>query len=172
MNRTVVAIGIGNEWRRDDAVGLYIVRELGRRAPDGVQCLECGREGTTLMDRWEHCEAAVIFDAVSAGGPGPGPGAPAGKRFRFDAHQEPLPRQLFCCSTHALSIAETVELARALNKLPLTLLIYGVQGERFDMGESLSAAVKRSADQIVDEAGRILPILLKGQSLARAGLDQ
>ena len=60
----------------------------------------------------------------------------------FDAGNSPIPSDFFNYSTHAFSVAEAVELARALNKLPTRLLIYGIEGVDFSAGIGLTEAVQ------------------------------
>ena len=51
-------------------------------------------------------------------------------------------------STHAFGVAEALELARALNRLPPCLLIYGIEGKNFAMGTGLSPEVRTAAFEI------------------------
>ena len=41
-------------------------------------------------------------------------------------------------STHAVGIGEAIELARTLDRLPGRLIVYAVEGHRFDAGLGLS----------------------------------
>ena len=75
------------------------------------------------------------MDAVSTG-------AEPGTLHRFDATAEPLPAELFRSSTHALGVADAVELARELDRLPARLAVYGIEGENFETGEGLTPAVE------------------------------
>ncbi len=45
-------------------------------------------------------------------------------------------------STHAVGVGETIELARAVDRLPATVLVHGVQGASFDTGSQISGAVR------------------------------
>ena len=44
-------------------------------------------------------------------------------------------------STHAVGLAEAIELARTLGRLPARLVVYGIEGERFEAGTGLTPAV-------------------------------
>jgi hydrogenase maturation protease len=68
---------------------------------------------------------------------------------RFDAGDEPVPAQAFRSSTHAIGIADTIELARALGRLPSRVLVYGVEGADFGTGHGLTPAVEAAVGRVV-----------------------
>ena len=74
-----------------------------------------------MIDAIEGREAAVLVDASSSG-------AAPGTIHRFDASAEPVPARSFRSSTHAFGVGEAIELARALGKLPGTVVVYGIEG--------------------------------------------
>jgi len=132
---------VGNAFRGDDAAGLEVAGLLAGTLPDGVGLLEREGEPTSLIDSWEGAEAVWLVDAVSSG-------APAGTVHRLDAGVEELPRELFHASTHAFGLAEAVELARALGRLPARTIVFGIEGARFEAGDELSAAVGGAAREV------------------------
>jgi hydrogenase maturation protease len=50
-----------------------------------------------------------------------------------------------------VGVAETVELARSLGRLPTRLLIYGIEGAKVGLGAGLSREVERAVDLLVEE---------------------
>lgn len=139
-----LVIGVGNEWRRDDAAGLVVARRLRQSSPRAVRVIEHEGEPLDLIEEWAGAAAAIVLDAVSSG-------AEPGTIHRLDALAMRLPAELFRGSTHALGVAEAVELGRALERLPRRLLVLGIEGERFDAGAGLSQEVERAATRLVDE---------------------
>jgi len=136
-------IGLGNEYRRDDAVGLVVARRLREAAPESVRVLEESGEGAALMDSWKDADAVILIDAVHSG-------AKPGTIHRFDAHTQPIATKFFRYSTHAFGVAEAVELARALGRLPPRLIVYGVEGKSFEAGLGLSPEVEKAAQEVVE----------------------
>mgnify|MGYP000147280489 CR=1 FL=1 len=132
-------LGVGNAWRRDDAVGLAVARRLHGSLPAGVEVLEREGEPTSLIEAWAGADAAWVVDAVSSG-------APPGTIHRLDARAAPLPAELFRASTHHLGLPEAVELARALGRLPPRLVVFGVAGARFEAGQELTPAVAAAVE--------------------------
>ena len=136
-------IGLGNEYRRDDAVGLVVARCLKERTPEHVRVLEESTEGTALMESWKDADAVILIDAVHSG-------AEPGSLHRLDAHRQPIPAEFSHCSTHAFSVAEAIELARALGQLPARLIFYGIEGKTFEAGLGLSSEVGKAVREVVD----------------------
>jgi len=136
-------IGLGNQYRRDDAVGLVVARCLKERAPEHVRVLEESSEGVALMESWKDADAVILIDAIHSG-------AEPGTLHRLNAHTQPIPTEFSHCSTHAFSTAEAIELARALGQLPPRLVLYGVEGKTFAAGLGLSPEVERAAQEVVE----------------------
>jgi hydrogenase maturation protease len=134
-------IGVGNEYGSDDAAGLVVARRLRER---GVEAMEQEGEPIALLEAFAGLDAVVLVDAVRSG-------AAPGTVHRLDASDEPLPARLFGSpSTHAVGVGEAVELARALDRLPSRVLVFGLEGERFEAGTTLSPAVEAAVEPLVD----------------------
>jgi hydrogenase maturation protease len=129
-----VVVGIGNPDRGDDAAGRAVVRLLRDAPPDGVGLVEQGGEATALLACLEGASTAFLVDACSSG-------APPGTVRRFDVGKEPLPQVVFGLSTHGIGLAEAIELARVLGKLPSNCVVYAIEGSAFEVGTPLSPAV-------------------------------
>jgi hydrogenase maturation protease len=132
---------VGNRWRSDDAAGLDVAARLRGTLPDGVELAEREGEPTALLDAWEGADAVWIVDAVSSG-------APPGTVHRLDASVEALPADVFRTSTHHVGLAEAIELARVLGRLPEVTVVYGVEAASFAVGERLSPEVAAAVDRI------------------------
>jgi len=133
----VRVIGLGNDWRSDDGVGLEVARRLGGRVLDG--------EPLELVEALDGEGEVAVVDAVSAG-------APPGTVYVFEVGRVPLPARLFgAASTHALGLAEAIELARSLGRLPPRVLVYGIEGASFEFGKGLSPAVEDAAERVAKE---------------------
>ncbi len=145
----VAVVGIGNEWRRDDAAGLVVARLL--RGMPGVAVIESEGEPIGLLDAWGDADAVILVDAVSSG-------AEPGTVHRIDAASSRLPSELGS-STHTVSLGEAVELARALHRLPANAVVYGIEGEDFTAGEGLTPRVERAAREVAAAVRRELEAL-------------
>ena len=125
---------MGNPWRCDDAAGLQVARLLAGTLPPDVELLEREGEPTALIDAWEGATVLWLVDAVSSG-------AAPGTLHRLDASNDELPTELFRRSTHHVGVAEAVELARVLGRLPGRTVVFGIEGGSFEIGDQLTLAV-------------------------------
>lgn len=137
-----LVIGLGNDFRRDDGAGRVAARMIATAQADGVRVIEASGEGAALMDAWRDAESVVLIDAVHSG-------AALGTIHRLDARSQPIPSNFFHYSTHAFSVAEAVELARALDQLPPRLIVFGIEGKDFSSGEDLSPEVAAAVEEVV-----------------------
>ena len=138
----ICVIGVGNESRGDDAVGLEVARRLHRLRLPGVTVQEMGGDLSSLLDRWQDADAVILIDASAAD-------AAPGAIVRLEPLTQPIPKGVFPCSTHAFGVVEAIELARALQQLPPYLTVYGIEGKQFNMGGELSAEVLQKIPEIV-----------------------
>jgi hydrogenase maturation protease len=106
----------------------------------GVAVLDCDDEPTRLLDAWAGLDLVVIVDAVSSG-------AAAGTVHRVEAGEGPLPRELGLASTHAFSVPDALELGRALGRAPRRVVVIGVEGAAFAMGDPVTPAVAAALDE-------------------------
>ena len=138
---TTCVVGVGNEMRGDDAVGLAVVRALSGTVPEGVAVLECEGEPVSLLSAWEGHARAIIVDATQSD-------AEPGTIRRIIAADGPLPPALAGSSTHLLGLADAVELARALKRLPAATIVYGIEGASFNTGVGISEPVAAAAEKV------------------------
>ena len=138
-----LVIGVGNAYRSDDAVGLIVAHRLRTLASNHVTVLEQSGEGTHLMEAWKDSETVILLDAVFSG-------AKAGTIHRFDARLQRVPRDFFRYSTHAFGVSDAIELARALDRLPPRLVVYGIEGKSFEVGTQLSLEVEKATQELTE----------------------
>ena len=141
----VLVIGIGNDCASDDAVGRIAARCLTALNSGNIRVVEETGEGAALIEIWRGADFVIVIDAVSSGGV-------PGTIHRFDTAAQPIPTRFFHHSTHAFSLAEAIGLARALNQLPSKLVVYGIEGKKFESGAVLSMEARTAVDEVV---GRI-----------------
>lgn len=137
-------IGIGNLFRGDDAVGLLAARRLRERLDSSVEVLEAEGDGLVLLDLMEGADQVMLIDAVKSGGH-------TGTTFRLDLSEESRWGRLVPCSTHAIGIAEAIDLARTLGRLPKRVMLYGIEIDSLEPGAALSEPVRGGLDSIVEQ---------------------
>lgn len=140
-------LGCGRWSVADDSAGLEVARLLSLRALPGATVLALESPGEAIADL-DPCETRllVIVDAAPAT-----ESHPAGDWVRLDyfgaKHRlvwEPA------TNTHALGVAEGLELAAALGRSPECVWIYVLLGETFERGMSRSPAVDQAIPGLAD----------------------
>lgn len=144
MHPECLLIGIGNEYRCDDGVGLIVARAIQAKNIPSLVVKELSGEGAALIDAWQGYEHVILADAVTSG-------AEPGTFIRMDAVKEKISSKIFISSTHAFGLASAVEVARSLKKLPCHLIILGIEGQDFSSGISLSAPVHQAMNTAIEK---------------------
>jgi hydrogenase maturation protease len=157
----LLIIGCGNFDRGDDSAGLLVARRLQSLGVKirGVEIIEHGGESFSLMDGWSGCEEVILVDATA-------PSGSPGRVRVWNIHTERLPEDFSPSSTHAFGVREAVELARVMNRLPQTLLIYGIEGKQFSRGAPPSPEVECAVVSVTEQVSmRIASSLIQAPNL-------
>jgi hydrogenase maturation protease len=113
-----------------------------------VEVVEHDGDPTGLIDAWDGADLAIVVDALS-------PQTTPGKVHRLEVDPASDQRPAPVVSSHGASPGQAVALARALDRLPRRLVLYGLEGQTFSPGLGLSPAVEVSvaalSDRILDE---------------------
>jgi hydrogenase maturation protease len=126
-------IGCGNLERGDDAAGILVARRLRELGVDA-------REATSLFDAWDTGDDVLLVDAMSSG-------RETGSIAVWEHTEFPELRQ-FRASTHDFGLSEMIGLARALERMPNRLRVYGIEGRRFGIGSALSPEVAKAVENV------------------------
>lgn len=154
----VIVIGVGNEFRHDDAFGPAVVERLQAKDLPGVEYATCDGEPTRLIELWAGASTAVVVDAVRVHSPSPG-------RIHRMSAQDPAASPSGLASTHGIGLGDAVALAEALDQLPRRLLLLAVEVLDTDFGVGLSADVAATVPVVADEIAELL-----GKSPAAEGV--
>lgn len=140
---STVVIGIGNRDRADDALGLVVIDRLQSDHPPGVRLAIARGDILKVLDLFEGAHKVIMIDAMCSG-------TEPGHVLRLEATDAAVKLQLEnFASTHTVNLAETIELARALGKLPPRLIVYGVEAKDFTLGNGLSPAVEAALEGLM-----------------------
>ena len=135
-------IGIGNPDRGDDAAGRLVAARLREQLPGEARVVESEGEATQLLACFAAADQVILVDAALSG-------AAPGTITRFAADEAPLPAARFGISTHGFGLAEAIELARTLGRLPRRCVVYAIEGRNFAPGDRLSPGVEAAVQAVV-----------------------
>lgn len=147
-------VGLGSPDRGDDAVGPTVARAVAVLGLRYVEVVE-HEDPTALIDLWDGRALVVVVDAVRSGA---APGTLV--VLETGAEDTPLPDSAWAATgrggTHGFGLAGSVELARALGRLPPRVVVLGVEAMAFGHGEPLSEPVALGVRRAVKVATRLL----------------
>lgn len=146
----VLILGIGNADRGDDAAGIEVARRVGGAVGPDITVRIHGGDGAGLIEAWDGFERVVLVDAVRSG-------AAPGSILRLEASAGPLPSRLGGASTHLLGVAEAVELARVVGRLPRHLTLIAIEAHEFAYGAPLSPQVEAAVETVANELRALAP---------------
>jgi hydrogenase maturation protease len=142
--RQVLLLGLGNDILTDDAVGLYVVRELQPKlaAHPSINIRETTEMGLALLDFITGYRAVVIVDSIQTGK------APPGFLHELDAASL---NQLTGRTPHFVGVGETLALGRHLGlTMPEQVKIFAIEVEDpFTLGTDLTPALQSALPGIV-----------------------
>jgi hydrogenase 3 maturation protease len=150
--KRVVVVGIGNELRRDDFVGVKIVRGLKGRVPKHVMLVESETVPESFIEPIVSFSPTHIL-MIDAGLLGLEPG-----EARFVESFKVWQESTVPISTHALPLRIFCEYVAKETGAEVALLI--IQPGRTDFGEGLTVKAKRAAHELIC----ILPKILQETS--------
>lgn len=145
MSRVVVA-GVGNEHRRDDGVGIAVVRAL--RTFDDAEAVSVvvAHDPLDLLGRWEEAELAIVVDATRSN-------LPAGTVRTVEIGADPAASGSRSTgappSTHGLSVLDVLRIGRAAGAAPTRVVLVGIEGEKFGNGEEMTSGVAAAIPEAV-----------------------
>ena len=141
-------IGIGNPLMGDDGVGIAVIERLQALSlPPGVEVIDGGTGGVTLLHLIEGADRVFFVDAVDMD-------RPPGTIAVFAAAQI-LSRESPNLSLHETGLPQVLALGRELGPLP-EITLYGVQPQSVARSIALSPAVKAAVPSLVERIVRDL----------------
>ena len=142
------AIGVGNILLCDEGIGVHVVRELsGRGVPPGVEYLDGGVAGATLLNLIEGEERVVVVDAVDAP-------FPPGTVLRLSP-EEVAGTEAPAWSLHDVNLAGVLGMMRLRETLPRMLILGVVPADvgsyRLELSEPLAARFGTIVEKVLGE---------------------
>ncbi len=154
----LLVLGLGNVLLGDDGAGVEAAMLIKSRfrVPDGVEVLDGGTLGLSLLGAISEAETAVLVDAVRADD------APPGTILRLEGDEVP-PAVAQRLSPHQVGVADLLDAARLIGRYPSRLVLCGVVPQSIELNVGLTApvaaAIPALVDSVVAECARLgLPL--------------
>jgi len=149
-------IGVGSPFG-DDQLGWKVVEALSNEItlqayiPHLLQLKKLDRPGLSLLTEFQQCYSVILIDAIVNDGN-------VGKIYRLSGHEIASINNRV--TSHHVSIADALELGKALNILPEIVIIYGMEIDPKHLSNSLSEQVSLSFGGLVNAINQKLRELL------------
>lgn len=152
MTKRNVVLGLGNILNRDEGLGVRALGLLEEQAGPvpGVELIDGGVMGLTLLPLVEECDHLLVLDAIDAG-------AEPGTFLEMTGEDIRLFTGIKM-SEHQITFQEVLGLAFIREKLPPQLHLIGAQPGDLSIGLGLGETVAGALPQIVARAVDVLRI--------------
>lgn len=148
MRKPIVVIGVGNDFRGDDGIGLAVVERLKANPIPNIDYVTTERDVLSISTLLNKYENVIIIDSLMSDDE-------VGAIHRFEITDSVSKFEKQFSLSHSFSVVEMIELSRILGELPDKLLLYGIVGEQYDLGTSLSPklrlAIPKASEMIMRE---------------------
>ena len=145
----LLVLGLGNVLCEDDGAGVEAVRRLSEsyEAPEGVEFVDGGTLGMSLLPMVGDAKALLIVDAVAAD-------APPGTLIELEG--DAVPRAaLERLSPHQVGVADLLHGAMWTDRLPERLVLVGVVPDRMGLGIELTPRVAAALPGLVERVAGV-----------------
>jgi len=137
-----VVIGVGNLLMGDDGVGPRVAQGLeARDLPPGVEAIDGGLAGLSILDWLEGRQLAIIVDAAKMG---KAPGTV--RRFSPDSVTSGADGEGL--GFHETPLMGVLELGRRVGALP-PIAVYGIEPDSIAAGDRLSDSGRKAVDETI-----------------------
>ena len=142
-NSKLKVIVVGNDLYGDDGVGNAVLRAL-EQIPDmlDAELIDGATDALGLIDHFSDTDHVIIVDAAQMG-------EKPGTVKIFSKEEVKLKIKMDHLSVHGISLAETFDIAQAVDSLPEKITIIGTEPKNIGISQNLSDVVMQSIPEIV-----------------------
>jgi hydrogenase maturation protease len=141
---TTLILALGNPLRGDDGAGTAVIEALrGHPLPPHIELLDGGTPGLETVLYFQGRDRVIVVDAADMGlEPG------EWRRFTLGDIRLKSNDMALRGTLHYAGLAEAVALAEAMDVLPPSLVIYGIQPQSIGWQPGLSDAVRTAVEEV------------------------
>lgn len=141
MNKEVVVLGIGNILMSDEGIGPRLIEKLDacKESFPHVEFVDIGTRSMSLLHLMADRRKAIIVDCALMG-------TSPGTIKRFIPQDVSSIKQLRHFSLHEADVLGIIEMSRQLGQCPETIVIFGIEPQSLEPGQSLSDTLSSKFD--------------------------
>ena len=141
---TTLIIGYGNQSRRDDGVGWFVLEQLAALNLPGVELETSQQLEIEASETISHFDAVIFVDAAIPEAPEPVQQTVVTPNFQSHA------------VAHYLTPADVLSLCKTLHGREPRAILFSIRGRDFDFGTVLSPEVEQAALEVVKQIVEII----------------
>ncbi len=152
MSRKALVLGLGNTLLGDEGVGVHSVNRLKQQEPplDDVELMDGGTQSFTLAGPIEEADSLIVIDAAQLGR------APGTIRVYEGRDMDRFVANSRHKSVHEVTLFDLLVIAHLSGDLPPQRALIGIQPERIDWSDTLSASVAASMPLVCESVRDVL----------------
>lgn len=145
-----LVLGVGNELRRDDSVGLIVVRKLSNRiGGKNVEFQEASTAGLQLLDKIRNYDKIFLIDSIMTEDGNPG------DWYYLSINDFDLTAKE--ALSHTVNLVSLKKILEDLGESVPEIRVFAVEvAEPFTFGEGLSQEVREAVPEIVEGIKKIV----------------
>jgi hydrogenase maturation protease len=137
-----LVIGYGNDSRRDDGVGRYVVEQLAKHDLPDVELQTAHQLEVELAETLTHFDRVFFVDAAIPEAPAPVQHSIVTPTFQSHA------------VAHYLTPSDVLSLSETLYSHVPRAVLFSIRGRDFNFGTELSIDVRQLADEVAEQIAR------------------
>jgi hydrogenase maturation protease len=142
MKKATAVLGLGNPLMADEGIGVCLVERFGGSAPDDpdVDFIDAGTGGLAVLHHMAGRCKVIFVDCAYMG-------QEPGSIRRFVPEEVRSTKVLAHQSLHEADLLRIIDMARQLGQAPDEIVIFGIQPERVEFRQGLSATLTGGIDR-------------------------
>jgi hydrogenase maturation protease len=148
--KKTLVLGLGNVLMGDEGIGVHVVRTLEKHAlPAGVECLDGGTGGFTLLEPLQSANHVILIDAANDGNP---PGTVTRTTPKFSRDYPPT------LTAHDVGVKDLLDVFYMQGGGP-DVVLYAIaidprQPITMELSAGAAKAAKEAVERILTELGQ------------------
>ena len=138
-------IGIGNPLRKDDGIGVYLLKKLKDKNLDfdkKIDFIDGGTGGFNIIHYISNFKKLLIIDAIDFD-------SNPGETIFFEYKKNKNLKNIQNYTIHDEDITKIIQLNQIINKNPKKIFIFGIQPKDISFGNGLSKNIEEKLDEIL-----------------------
>lgn len=144
MKKKILVLGLGNPLMADEGIGCRIIERFLTQASKypNIDFIDAGTGGMAILYLIADRQKVIFIDCAYMG-------TKPGTIKRFKQNDVQSIKKLTHLSLHEIDILKVIDLAKQLGHYPDEVVIFGIEPEIIEQGQSLSETISQRIDEYI-----------------------